>query len=179
MYKKRKPVRVEMPLSISIDDISLIGFVSNNIQSHQLAYSLNKSFKMQLSKEIDFESYDENNGKLHPFSSYHYYDEDYNILYFLIETRNSTGILLHQNLALYNAILVVAHGRHQTIADGILNHPDSIPGVFLCKEILPTKGFREFVKDSFLLDIDIYLRKIREANKQRESDDREPVFFQL
>ncbi len=179
MARKRKPVRVEIPLSISIDDISLIGFISNNIKDHQLAYSLNSTFEIQLSREIDFESYDEAENILRPFSAYYCYDEDYNMFYFLIETRNNEGILLHQNIAEYNSILMIAHGNHKTIADNIMNFPDSIPGVFLCKDVSKIKIFRDFVKNSFLLDIDIYIRKIKEMAKQRELDNKEPIFFQL
>ena len=179
MDRKRKPVRIEMPLSISIDDISLIGFFSNNIKNHQLAYSLNRTFEIELSREIDFESYDESENILYPFSSYYCYDEDSNMFYFLIETRNNDDVLLHQNLAEYNSILMIAHGNHKLIADKILNYPGSIPGVFLCKDISKIKNFRDFVKNSFLLDIDIYMRKMKEMAKQKESKSNEPIFFQL
>lgn len=179
MARKRKPVRVEIPLSISIDDISLIGFVSNNIKNHQLAYSLNSTFEIQLSREIDFESYDETENILRLFSSYYCYDEDCNMFYFLIETRNNDGVLLHQNLAEYNSILMISHGNHKIIADNIINYPDSIPGVFLCKDISKIKNFRDFVKNSFLLDIDIYIRKIKEMAKKRELENKEQIFFKL
>jgi len=179
MARKRKPVRVEIPLSISIDDISLIGFVSNNIKNHQLAYSLNSTFEIQLSREIDFESYDETENILRPFSSYYCYDEDCNMFYFLIETRSNDGVLLHQNIAEYNSILMISHGNHKIIADNIINYPDSVPGVFLCKDISKIKNFRDFVKNSFLLDIDIYIRKIKEMAKKRELENKEQIFFKL
>ena len=179
MARKKKPTRVEIPLSISINDVSMVGFVSSNIKSYQLAYSLNSTFGIQLAKEIDFELYNEAEDKLYPFSSYYYHNENYNTLYFLIETRNSDGILLHPSLSAYDGILMIAHGNYHAIENTITNYQHSIPGVFICEKIIPNKTFRKFIEDSFLLDIDIYIRNIMEINKAREKEKKEPMFFQL
>lgn len=179
MARKKKPTRIEMPLSVSIDDVALVGFVSGNIKSYQLAYNLNQTFGIQLAKEVDFELYNQAEDKLYPFSTYYYYNENYNTLYFLIEIRNSDGLLLHPAINAYDAILVIAHGNYQVVENTITQYQYSIPGVFICEKIMLNKTFRKFIEDSFLLDLDIYLQNLKNINKTRENDNKEPMFFQL
>ncbi len=146
--------------TISPEEIEIIGIEFPFTQEYKMAFLLNKSLDISLSRLDDFRH--DNGEDIAEHALYTYYDEDERLAYYLINAKYPKPILMKSSGL--DFLLIIENENDQFTSGIILDKIRAIEGVFFAGKLdvakIPTLNI-------LMEDLELFLLELAKKNKRK------------